>query len=166
MEKRVEQLQKKERVVDHRRHVQQEELITEQKPLEKRKLLEIWSSNDSRVGNFWLWGIYSERKAWSKAAARRNRVRIRGYIRLSGRVSSPESCSYISQCQGPAGQGTILPWPHQVAWPTALGLPEGRYHHTTTSHLWADVAGTATSTAIKQINQAQKLRKRLLRHWM
>lgn len=38
--------------MDHRRHVQQEELITEQKPLEKRKLLEIWSSNDSRVGNF------------------------------------------------------------------------------------------------------------------
>lgn len=32
--------------------MQQEELITEQKPLEKRKLLEIWSSNDSRVGNF------------------------------------------------------------------------------------------------------------------
>lgn len=39
-------------VVDNRKHVHQKELITEQKLMKLRKLLEIWSSSDCRVGNF------------------------------------------------------------------------------------------------------------------
>lgn len=83
--------------MDNRKHVQQKELITEQKLMELRKLLEIQSSSDSRIGNFCYGERIVEKKAWSKAAACRNRVRSRGYNSLSRRVSSPKSCSYVSQ---------------------------------------------------------------------
>lgn len=123
---------KKERTVDSRKHMQAEQLITEQKLLSEENC---WKYRAVVIAGLGIFAL--DNTQWSKSMEQScnvgNRLRSRTCNRL-------DMLFHPRAVHTPGGQGNGLPGPHQVAcewpWVSQKAIP----------HLSSDVEGTSTHT--------------------